>query len=265
MDAESQATRLGALTRAFYERAHESFSATRQNAWRGWDELWDVIGPELEARANDDRPLRIADIACGNLRFVRCLQQKTRAFLEVSAFDGCEPLLREGLRALTDEGGAGLVVREQVCDIGAALHEGRDLMAAMPPCDLVVAFGFMHHLPLPQQRERLLQLMADHTAEGGFVAVSFWRFASDDRLRAKAQAVTARAQKAGAVGELAPEDYLLGWQDDAEALRFCHHFTEEEIDALSASLADAADETARFSADGKSGDLNRYVVWRRRG
>lgn len=263
MDVEGQAAHLGELTRAFYERTHDSFSATRQSAWRGWDELWNMIGPALEARAAKANGLRIADIACGNLRFLRFLQQKTKAPLEVHAFDENKPLLKEGLRALLDASDGRARVHEQPCDIEAALREGRDFLAGTDPCDLAVSFGFMHHLPLAGQREELLRLMAAHTAAGGFLAASFWRFADDARLREKAEEATMRARRAGVVGDLAAGDYLLGWQDDAEAFRFCHHFTEAEIDALSVSLADEADEVARFSADGKSGSLNRYAVWRR--
>lgn len=265
MAADSQATHLAELTCAFYERTYESFSSTRQSAWRGWDELWDAIGAALDERAAETSSLRIADIACGNLRFVRFLQQKTKAPLEVYAFDACEPLLREGLRALSGTDGERLVVHERACDIAEALLQERAFMDEAPACDMTVAFGFMHHLPLVRQRERLLRAMANGTAAGGFVAVSFWQFADDERLLEKARTATAHAQEADAVEALDAGDYVLGWQDDGDALRFCHHFTEEEIDALSACIADEAEEIARFSADGKSGELNRYVVWRRHG
>lgn len=265
MDAGDQAATLDELTRAFYERTHDSFSATRQSAWHGWDELWKIVGGALDERTKQAGKLRVADIACGNLRFVRFLQRKTKASLDVHAFDACEPLLAEGLRALSGGEHRATTVREEVCDIVAALSDDRDFMRDAGACDLVAAFGFMHHVPLQEQRERLLRMMADHTADGGFLAVSFWRFADDARLREKAEAATRRAQEAAVVGELAQGDYLLGWQDDTEAFRFCHHFTEDEIDELSAYLVNAATEVARFSADGKSGTLNRYAVWRRHG
>lgn len=268
MDMRAQATRLSDLTRAFYQRTHDSFSATRRNAWPGWDSLWSLVGDSLPMRTEG---LRIADIACGNLRFVRFMQQKTKAPLTVFAFDECEPLLTEGLRALS-EGSADsaddrgrVSVHGKTCDIASMLLSGHDFMNDASACDLTVAFGFMHHLPLTEQRERLLRTMVEHTAAGGYAAASFWQFADDARSLDKARAATLRAQEAGVVGDLASDDYLLGWQDDAEAFRFCHHFTESEIDALSASLVDAACEVARFSADGKSGEMNRYAVWRRDG
>ena len=57
-------------------------------------------------------------------------------------------------------------------------------------------------------------------------------------------------------------DYLLGWQE-SECFRYCHSFEEDEIDTLVKSLGSSALECDRFSADGASGTLNRYVVLQR--
>ena len=57
-------------------------------------------------------------------------------------------------------------------------------------------------------------------------------------------------------------DFILGWKNKPNAYRYCHHFAEEEIDALAASVADRADVAARFLADGRTGDMNSYLVLR---
>ncbi|WP_281624914.1 hypothetical protein [Senegalimassilia anaerobia] len=44
--------------------------------------------------------------------------------------------------------------------------------------------------------------------------------------------------------------------------RYCHHFDEPEIERLLAMVADSADLVSRFEADGKTGNLNEYVVLR---
>lgn len=267
----ARAEELSALTNAFYGRIHRSFSATRRAPWRGWDELWSLVGAEVEAAAfpaasdTPALPATIADVACGNLRFARFLQQNMSVPFTVFGYDDCEPLLREGLVACAEAGVPESAVRARPVDIAAALAEGTDPFEGLPPCVLSVAFGFMHHLPTGEQRRALLERMVQHAAPGGFVAVSFWRFADDERLRAKAEEATQRARVAGIVADLPGGDYVLGWQDDGEALRYCHHFTEGEIDDLSMALEASASEVARFSADGKSGTLNRYAVWRRNG
>ena len=126
--------------------------------------------------------------------------------------------------------------------------------------------------------------------------MSLWQFACDPRLRAKAQRATARGRAQLGLPPLPAGDYLMGWQDDADAWRYCHHFAEEEVDALAAAAVAAspdatrapsdskldpttassassamsplpaaltAREVARFSADGKPGNLNRYLVLQR--
>ena len=67
---------------------------------------------------------------------------------------------------------------------------------------------------------------------------------------------------ANEIPELPPNDYLLGWQDTQGLYRYCHHFDEPEIERLLAMVADSADLVSRFEADGKTGNLNEYVVLR---
>lgn len=45
--------------------------------------------------------------------------------------------------------------------------------------------------------------------------------------------------------------------------RYCHHFSNEEIDRIITALAPHATVIESFSADGKPGNLNRYVVFKR--
>lgn len=254
----AQARKLNALTTVFYDRVSASFSQTRSAPWQGWEELWALIGPALDERDQ----LSAIDVGCGNLRFARFLAQKREGAVRVHGIDACPALLAEGMRSCESAGASGLKVCGVRIDAVRSLLDGDDPLASAPASDLTVTFGFMHHLPTSGQRSTLLELMARHTRPGGFIAASFWRFGDDERLRTKAEAATVRARKVGAIGDLAENDYVLGWQDDEAALRFCHHFTEEEVDALSSSLSSAAEEVARFSADGKSGALNRYAVWR---
>ena len=58
-------------------------------------------------------------------------------------------------------------------------------------------------------------------------------------------------------------DHFLGWQQDPRPLRYCHSFAEDEVDALVRSVADCAREVERFSADGSSDTLNRYLILQR--
>lgn len=145
-------------------------------------------------------------------------------------------------------------------------------------CDLAVAFGLMHHLPTGALRARVLEGLLSSLRPGGFAIVSFWQFLNDARLAAKAAAATAEGRVAHGLPTFQENDFLLGWQHAEGVYRFCHHTPEKEIDALLAAIrepsapstsgcASAAPpsfrEIARFSADGKLGNLNRYLILQR--
>ncbi|WP_418687345.1 class I SAM-dependent methyltransferase [Adlercreutzia sp.] len=144
--------------------------------------------------------------------------------------------------------------------------------------DLAVAFGLMHHLPTFALRARVLEGLLGSLRPGGFAVVSFWQFLNDPRLAAKAATVTAEGRAAHCLPTFHENDFLLGWQHAEGVYRFCHHTPEDEIDALLAAIrepnapstsgcASAAPpsfrEIARFSADGKQENLNRYLILQR--
>lgn len=144
--------------------------------------------------------------------------------------------------------------------------------------DLAVAFGLMHHLPTFALRARVLEGLLGSLRPGGFAVVSFWQFLNDPRLAAKAATVTAEGRAAHCLPTFQENDFLLGWQHAEGVYRFCHHTPEDEIDALLAAIREPSApstsgcappaplpfrEIARFSADGKLGNLNRYLILQR--
>lgn len=255
---EVLALRLCALTGEFYRANAESFSQTRQSPWQGWVRLLEVV----EA-ASGREPLCVLDLACGNLRFERYLADTLPSrMLSGYAVDNCDPLVEAGERnesdALSRMSFQNLDAIERLS--GGSLRES--LEAPDASCDLVVSFGFMHHVPLERWRVELLRTLIAKVRPGGFVAVSFWRFLNSDKLARKAQETTIRARAELGIPELSPNDYLLGWQDTQGLYRYCHHFDELEIERLLAAVADSAELVSRFEADGKTGNLNEYVVLR---
>ncbi len=231
------ARHLSELTTDFYRRVGPSFAATRQSPWPGWERVLRACG-----LAPGDA-LDVLDVACGNLRFERFLS-RSGLTARVWAFDSCDGLAQMGAQSL-----AGMTYRH--LDVVGALFEGEGPIGLEAPrCDLSVSFGFMHHVPLATQRARLLASLADRMRPGGHIAVSLWQFARNERLRARAVPVPG-----GDEG-----DYLLGWQGRKDVARYCHSFSEDEVDALSRCCGPAIREVARFSADGRTGDLNRYLV-----
>ena len=248
------ALRLTQLTNEFYAQVAESFSATRHGAWAGWERVLEVCG--LAGRGE----LSVVDVACGNLRFERFLAE-TGVGARVRAFDACDEL--KALGGLESDGINTESITYTHLDLAEALERDGALASALGDSgsDLAVCFGFMHHLPLREQRERLLKELAASIKPSGYVAVSFWQLSKSERLLAKAEATTARALPKLGLSGLNAGDYLLGWQDRSDVVRYCHDFSEEEIDELAASVAGAAREVARYSADGATGNLNRYLIF----
>ena len=274
MDTDD-ARALIALNNRFYRDHAASFSATRTAPWQGWARVAELAAEASATKA--DEPLRVLDLACGNMRLARHLARALpRTRIDYYGVDRCAELAEANHLATCptdDDGPAPAQVRVHFREtdileallVPAAADDNPEPLAGIPACGLSCCFGFMHHVPSKDLRLAVIRVLIASTAPGGTVILSFWRFMDDERLAAKARAVTEQARASGTVPALDANDYLLGWQDDASALRYCHHFTEDEISQLARAVADSAQETERFSADGKSGTLNRYLVLTRRG
>lgn len=256
---DKTAQMLSRLTREFYDEVADSFSETREAPWQGWEQAVGESGVLLSLTSG----LRVLDLACGNLRFERWLSQvlverDIACAVDAYAYDSSKKLVSLG-------DASSINVHFRCLDVAGALFGGENLgeQLGVDSCDLSVCFGFMHHLALPEHRVRVLQALVDVLRPGGVAAVSFWQLSKNPRLLQKAQKTTQdMAPRLGLQG-LGPHDYLLGWQGRSDVVRYCHDFPEEEIDRLAASVAPRACEVARFSADGKTGNLNRYLVLRR--
>ena len=279
----------------FYADQAASFSQTRQAPWPGWRRALDAAvsdwresacdatgkahgahdeegaaafgreGGEAEAGGALRRGRSLVDLACGNLRFEAFLAAEAPGlFARALAVDDCAPLVAEGPRA------AGVTCA--ALDAVAALARGTlasDLAALQSePADLAVCFGFAHHVPGADHRANLVRALVSTVRPGGAVALSFWRFLDDPRRAASYRraherncAALAAAQPAFDAAQLEGGDCLLGWRD-TQAVRYCHSFSDAELDALAACDERAA-LAARFDADGRTGRMNAYLVLRR--
>lgn len=296
------------LNTEFYERNAASFSQTRAAPWEGWRRCMAACRFDGLAEAAFDQPANaqtadsVLDIACGNLRFEAFLAN-AYPHIDWSFFvvDNCEPLVASGQEDIAKK------VHFTCEDIVSNLLEGLPAaepanipaLAAATPFDLVVSFGFLHHIPSFDLRRQFLLEALSQVKPGGYLVVSFWQFLNDPAKRAKIEQthVEALAFFAGCAetrtndrealdrgvgsfssdnpnpsclkppaffaGSLEPNDYFLGWKNEPGNYRYCHHFSNEEIDQIIAVLAPHATVVESFSADGKPGNLNRYVVFKR--
>ena len=153
--------------------------------------------------------------------------------------------------------------------------ETPDVLFDAPLADISVCFGFMHHVPSCEYRVRVLDALVRQTRPGGIIAISFWEFMNDERMARKAVRAEARAELTPPFegydsAQFEAGDHLIGWQNDRHAYRYCHHFDDQQITDLVRGVRTfyksgevPVRELERFHADGRSGELNRYVILKR--
>ena len=249
MDIKTAST-LNALTGEFYTRCAASFAQTRRRPWHGWERCLATICNE----ALPSSELSVLDLGCGTLRFEDFLADNMHARLRVYAIDSCEALLENKHN-----------VHFINLDIISTLWNNTFLnqLDDVPLCNLTCAFGLMHHIPGMHARIAFLDTMLNKTIPGGYILISFWQFERDERLSRKACTATAAALERHPNLQLDEGDWLLDWQSEPEIWRYCHNFTDTEIDAFASRVADRAQLIDRFNADGPNDDLNCYLVLRR--
>lgn len=252
MDERTRA-RLEAINRDFYDAVALEFSATRDHAWPGWE---DVLSELSEGT------LRVLDVGCGNGRFATFLGDRWKGRLVYLGVDSNEVLLTHA--------------REQPRTSEQIDFEQHELLSAgfrtdppQGPFDLIVLFGVLHHIPSFAARSALLALLGARLADRGVLAVTLWRFAEDERLRKRLlpwEEYNARARRPVDADQLEPGDSLVRWGTETSTPRYCHFANETEAQ----HLIERTEETdanlrlvRRFRADGRSGDLNDYLLFRR--
>lgn len=269
MDSQTVRT-LSKLNSEFYENNAESFSETRSAPWTGWKRCVDSARKILEKNGKLSRSggtsgegLRVFDLASGNFRFEHFLSSRLPdAHISFYTLDNCSefiqnPAIKKAALEVDIPS-----IEHQDLDVLDTLLEGVKLTESLnaPLCDLSVSFGFLHHVPSADFREEILHGLIKQTLPGGVVAVSFWQFMKNDALREKALVTHRAGLEALGLPELEENDYLLGWQNLPGVYRYCHSFTDGEIDELIASLGDEVQVISRFVSDGRTDDLNTYVV-----
>lgn len=222
-----------ALNNEFYQKVAPFFAQTRQNAWLGWEKL-----PLPKNGA------RVLDVAAGNLRFYQFLQSKNLT-VNYLALDACRPLL--DLRANKE-------AQFLPIDLLEAMLKGENWQQKLPQpqYDYVICNAFFHHIPNPDWRKKMLQQLWELVAPKGILSISFWQFMADPNL-------AKRVQK-----NLGGNDYILDWKKGVSAQRYCHHFTDQELETTKQLMSEqGAQLVEEFKADGATKKMNHYLVWQK--
>ena len=246
---------LNDLNRRFYEERATEFDGTRQHEWPGWQNVIERLKPSVRGTR-----ARVLDIACGNGRFAQFLQKDHPVgAIEYTGVDQSPALLKIAEKEC----------RESDADrLDWLLFDATsDALEETPLPDqnhLVVAFGLLHHIPSLESRKRLIAHLSELVDLNGILVFTLWRFNHSKRFQDKIipwQDYNRQADDKIDTDELESGDYLMSFGDMGSTPRYCHAATELETEALLESLA--LEQVDRFTADGKSNDLNEYFVFQK--
>jgi len=237
---------LDQLNQRFYKIVAPVFSRTRKQPWAGWYKLQ----PFLQSIAHKDS-IKIVDVGCGNARFARFLKAENPDLtFEYLGLDTNSFLLLEAEKELKS-----LTIThqlKQVNIVGRLLSKENILTETY---DLITVFGVLHHVPSQKLRKEFFLSLYNSLAPGGVLVLTFWQFAANPKWQKRALS----PNKVGILDEdLETGDYLLDWQKESTAVRYCHSVDEEEIKQLLLVASEA--KVTRFEADGPKNTENLYLV-----
>lgn len=261
MDAKTRLA-LNDINRAFYAAAALEFSASREHAWPGWRRVL-ACARRLGPSGAGGEPLRILDVGCGNGRFASFLEAEYGGAFDYVGIDSSEPLLSIARRRHRGRRHVRLVFGDAL----AAFAEdatGEQGQALRGPFGLILLVGFLHHVPGFETRRDLPRQLARRLAPLGLLAAAAWRFGALDRFRSRIVAweeYNRGAEHPVDLAQLEPGDHLLRWGAGERAARYCHFVDQAEMTALFTGVG--LERVDEFTADGRTGDLNHYVVLRR--
>ena len=200
------------------------------------------------------------DAGCGNGRFLGLLH----AHLGEHAKQGFSVGLDRSLELLLQ------ARRVELATAGMAAVLGDTERSCFRPnsFDLVALFGVLHHIPGFEARLVLIESLLKLVNEDGVLFLSLWQFGKDARFAKRRVPLNeALPDLSGAAllafeRDLEPGDQFLRWGDSKVVgrWRYCHDFTDEEVDTLVSRLD--ATLLTRFSEEGKNRNLNAYLVLR---
>jgi tRNA (uracil-5-)-methyltransferase TRM9 len=233
------AARLLELNREFYTRFGDSFSATRHRIQPGVRRVLDSLRGDEE----------ILDLGCGNGELVRELAKRGHrgSYLGV---DFSLPLLREA--GSLPEGFSARFMEVDLTNLSAF----SDQLPVAGGWSVVTAFAVLHHIPSYEIRISILKTVRSLLKPDGKFIHSNWQFLNSEKLKARIQPWEAAAVDGS---DVEAGDHLLDWRSGGKGLRYVHHFSEGELEALAEVSRFRILET--FTSDGENGRLGLYQIW----
>jgi len=228
---------LNKINTHFYNQIAEEFDSTRQNPWPGWQKLL----PRLPAKPS----IAVLDIGCGNGRFASFLT-KNKIKIDYLGTDNNSKLINLAKNKLSKHP---TIKFNQIDLLNQQLKIAKKY-------DLIVCFGFLHHIPSFKLRLNFLKQLPNLLAINGILALSTWKFYEQSRFRKK----IVSWDKVNTINpaQLEKHDYLLNWGRGVQNLRYCHFIDKVEEKKLIQNIN--LNTINSYRSDGKSKNLNQYYI-----
>lgn len=238
--------KLNQLNEDFYNQVAKPFSQTRQHSWKGWEKVVEILKNQALPET-----IKILDVGCGNGRFGAYLaEQLPQQKINYVGIDNNQSLLNEAKSTLKDKINSLHLIKVNVVNQLLLFED------ILPESDfnLIVAFGVLHHIPGQELRKRFLTILANKLKPSGMAVVTAWQFFNDEKLRSKMVEPSIADIE---LDELESHDYILSWDREVLAYRYCHFADRYEMESLTAEIPL---HKTFFLADGKNDTLNQYLI-----
>ncbi|MEO6728618.1 MAG: class I SAM-dependent methyltransferase [Candidatus Dojkabacteria bacterium] len=212
-----------------YTTHAKEFSNTRQSPWEGWKS---VLRSTYNVKRN---AYNVLDLGCGNGRFLKYLKDEGIKISRYVGLDNSKILLNIAKKENTEA---------EFFDLDLNTMDWAKKIKG--EFDLIVSFGVMHHIESFQLRRNILECSSNLAKKDATLAIAYWQFMNDEKLKAKALKLTRE------------NDYELPFGQNG-AKRFCHFVNETEALKLESELS--VKRVDAYYADGKSKELNYYVIY----
>lgn len=195
-----------ALSADFYRHWADEFDESRKNAWDSWAR---IVSEVKELGPIDN----VLDLGCGNGRFASFLDDNGLSELNYMGIDSEPQLIEHARKKLPNK------------HFEFEVSTLDDALKSATKHKLIVCFGVFHHLPGKQYRQEVLNSFSDKLDVNGIAVLSLWQ----PHLLKNFATKTSTSHS---IEGLEENDFLMGWKRDFSHLRYCHDFTDEEINEL---------------------------------
>ena len=218
----------------------DPFAHSRSQPWRGWRHI----------RLPDAPRVRVLDAGCGNGRLFVHLTRHSEVPIDYVGIDFSPELLRYAETTVAHNKRRTDSTQLMVQDLTA--FECQSLAASEGPFDRVFLFGVLHHIAEAHRRESLLTRLAQTLSCSGELWVTIWQFTDDPRFK--------RHVVDSPENTPSPLEPGAAWLNfSGHGHRYCVQPSVHEINNYEERCG--LKEVKRYRDDGKSGQLNMYIVY----